>query len=98
MAGGASPPAQGVLVVVLLMRYNGRMTEICVDCKSLQERSEKHGSRRVPGHSRLKAVGEFRNIVSPYGWRADEQDYECGTCGQKWMHETGSYGHGWVMQ
>lgn len=51
----------------------------------------------MEGHSNLKAVGKRRDIA-PYGWRADEQDYMCSVCGQKWMHETGSYGYGWVRQ
>lgn len=71
------------------------VTTSCSECLSLRERSE---DRRAPGHPNLKPVGDFREIVSPYGWRADEQDYICSACGQCWMYETGNYGYGWVMR
>ena len=69
--------------------------ELCADCQALLERSSK--DRHAAGHSNLTAVGERRDIA-PYGWRADEQDYTCRGCGHKWMHETGNYGYGWVLQ
>jgi transposase-like protein len=42
------------------------------------------------------AVGARREAAFG-GMRADEQDYECTVCGQRWMHETGNSGCGWML-
>lgn len=65
---------------------------MCEACAALE-----HGDRRGTGHPDLAKVGDLRPMANG-GLRADEQDYECRTCGTKWMLETGNSGFGWVEQ
>jgi hypothetical protein len=66
---------------------------MCDDCWKLK--ATRTSGRRVPPHSALERVNDFREVASG-GMRADEQDYVCGVCGKNWMHETGNHGMGWV--
>lgn len=69
-----------------------RVMAMCEACAGLVG-----GDRRGPGHLDLVRVGDLREFTNGPS-RADEQDYECKTCGTKWMHETGNAGFGWVEQ
>ncbi|GAB2664419.1 hypothetical protein GCM10009743_45680 [Kribbella swartbergensis] len=66
--------------------------DMCDACRTL-----KTAGRRTPPHSALVAVGPVRSC-SVMGMRADEQDYRCNACGQRWMHETGNSGYGWIAE
>ena len=55
------------------------------------------GGRHADPHGNLAADGPKQESAG-YGMRADEQNYVCTNCGQKWMHEIGNSGHGWVAQ
>lgn len=62
----------------------------CAACGRMYE-AGRHGRP----HSGLVSVGPVREFEI-HGKRADEQDYECKACEQRWTHETGNYGYGWL--
>jgi len=61
----------------------------CDDCKGLIG-----ASRHTQPHANLSHV-EFKAVRSMYG-AVDETYYNCKAYGKQWLHETGSYGQGWV--
>jgi hypothetical protein len=64
-------------------------TNICDDCLAL-----KGASRHATPHKNLRFL-EFKPVKSMFG-SVDETYYKCSVCGKEWLHETGSYGQGWV--
>ncbi|WP_454729446.1 hypothetical protein [Cellulosimicrobium protaetiae] len=54
-----------------------------------------HAGRHERPPAGLTTDGE-RIEVASMGMRADEQYYRCDDCGQRWMHETGNAGMGWL--
>lgn len=62
---------------------------LCDDCKGLIG-----ASRHTRPHANLSHV-EFKAVGSMFG-SVDETYYKCRVCGKEWLHETGSYGQGWV--
>jgi DNA-binding XRE family transcriptional regulator len=64
--------------------------EMCDACQRLNG-----AGRRTAPHGALVPEGPPRERVHQ-GARADEQDYRCSVCGQRWMHEAGNSGYGWI--
>ena len=64
-------------------------TTMCDDCKRLVG-----AHRHAQPHSNLVST-DFKEINSMFG-SVNEHYYECRVCHRKWMHETGSYGQGWM--
>lgn len=62
---------------------------LCEECEKLVG-----ASRGTKPHKNLDYV-DGRNVSSMMG-PADEAYYRCRECGHEWLHETGSYGMGWV--
>jgi len=60
----------------------------CDECNALNGKG-----RHTPPHKYLLQI-DFKAFPSQFG-NVDEYYYECRQCGKKWLHETGSYGHGW---
>jgi hypothetical protein len=62
---------------------------LCNECKKLigAGRSTKPHPNLI-----LRNTNPFSSMLGP----ADEAYYTCQTCGHEWLHETGSYGTGWV--
>ncbi|KRD58719.1 hypothetical protein ASE40_20625 [Flavobacterium sp. Root935] len=69
---------------------NAKNTEICKDCEALVGKK-----RYTPPHRNLKKK-EIREVNSIFG-NVDEHYYECNSCSTTWLHETGSYGEGWIL-
>lgn len=64
--------------------------EMCAKCQALV------GSNKYrAAHSSLSQDGETK-IFNAMGFRADETPYVCRDCGQRWIHEVGNSGYGWV--
>jgi hypothetical protein len=61
----------------------------CEDCKKLLG-----ADRRIVPHQNLKLTGS-KPMTSMFG-SVGEYYYECKKCGKSWLHETGSYGEGWI--
>jgi len=70
---------------------NAKKTEnpLCDSCRKLVG-----AGRHTKPHSNLEKTN-FNPIKSMHG-SVDETDYTCRVCEKKWLHETGSYGQGWV--
>lgn len=62
--------------------------ECCNECIALIGK-EWH----TPPHKYLVQT-DFKAVPSQFG-NVDEYYYECKQCDKTWLHETGSYGHGW---
>ncbi len=62
---------------------------MCDDCQRLVG-----AGRRTGPHSKL-VFTDGKKVSSMMG-AADEAYFRCKTCGQEWLHETGSCGMGWV--
>lgn len=62
---------------------------LCEDCLKLVG-----SGRSTPPHINLHLT-ENHDVRSIMG-AADEEYYTCQVCCQKWLHETGSCGMGWV--
>lgn len=62
---------------------------ICADCNLLVG-----ASRTTKPHSNLE-YKDGKRVSSMMG-AADEDYYRCKLCGHEWLHETGSYGMGWI--
>lgn len=63
--------------------------DLCLNCKELIGKS-----RHTPPHNDLEQTG-FKEVKSQFG-NVDEYYYKCKVCSKTWMHETGSYGEGWI--
>lgn len=63
--------------------------EFCSDCKELIGKG-----RHTPPHKNLVQTG-YKEVKSQFG-NVDEYYYSCKICSKTWMHETGSYGEGWI--
>jgi hypothetical protein len=63
--------------------------ELCAACAGLEG-----ADRHTEPHQKMKEVNSRRcsSMMGP----ADETYYVCLTCGQEWLHETGSCGMGWI--
>ena len=66
--------------------------EMCQDCAGLVGA----GSATAP-HETLVA-DDTKQEFEGYGVQVDEQAYVCTVCGQRWIHETGDAGYGWIVQ
>jgi len=62
--------------------------ECCNECVALNGK----GRHALP-HKYLVQT-DFKAVLSQFG-NVDEYYYECRKCCKTWLHETGSYGHGW---
>lgn len=66
-----------------------KIDELCVDCKELIGKG-----RYTPPHKNLVQTN-FKEVKSQFG-NVDEYYYKCNACPKTWLHETGSYGEGWI--
>ena len=71
------------------MPESKKTDEMCDDCQKLVG-----ASRGTKPHSNLEYLDG--KLVSSMMGPADEAYYHCRKCGHEWLHETGSYGMGWV--
>ena len=62
---------------------------VCSECQKLIK-----GNRHTPPHADLVLTN--RNEFNSMMGSVNENYYNCNCCGQKWMHETGNYGEGWI--
>lgn len=62
---------------------------LCEDCKNLVGKQ-----RYTPPHGNL-VRSSFKEVKSMFG-NVDEHYYVCNTCSKTWLHETGTYGEGWI--
>ncbi len=73
------------------MESNHQTTPVikCEDCEKLVG-----AGRHTPAHKNLIQT-DYKPVSSMFG-SVDEYYYKCAACGETWLHETGSYGQGWV--
>lgn len=69
---------------------NQKHISLCKDCKALVGKK-----RYTSSHRNLKKTNK-REVNSIFG-NVDEHYYECASCSTTWLHETGSYGEGWIL-
>jgi hypothetical protein len=72
-----------------MAKEESNAASMCQDCKKLVG-----AGRYAEPHEKLEYVSD-KQVSSMLG-RADETYYRCRTCGHEWLHETGSYGMGWM--
>lgn len=63
--------------------------DLCEDCKNLVGKQ-----RYTPAHRNLVKTTS-KEVKSMFG-NVDEHYYKCKECSKTWLHETGSYGQGWL--
>nr|WP_199000931.1 hypothetical protein [Flavobacterium sp. ASV13] len=69
---------------------NEKHTYFCKECKDLIGKK-----RYTSPHSNLTQTN-VKEVNSIFG-NVDEHYYNCKVCSTKWLHETGSYGEGWIL-
>lgn len=73
-----------------MSKDKGQDASLCIDCEKLIG-----GHRHTPPHGNLVST-RVKEVNSMFG-SVDEYYYKCRVCSKEWMHETGSYGQGWVQ-
>lgn len=66
-----------------------KIYDLCLDCQELIGKG-----RHTPPHTNLIQTN-FKEVKSQFG-NVDEYYYKCTVCPKTWLHETGSYGEGWI--
>jgi hypothetical protein len=65
--------------------------EMCRDCAGLVG-----AGHEASPHPKMVLDGANQEFEAR-GTRADGQPFVCTTCGQRWIHETGTSGYGWIV-